>query len=123
MRNAIGGEPVTSRFLPQDGPAIYMAFSVRIGSRTLIVGIGIGDGPTCTPIAQEVVRLVCDHAGNKEMFIVLCTNKETARYRVTQILRGAKEGTPIMIFCKDSKVYDAVLLPKLIGLERATNAP
>jgi hypothetical protein len=41
MSATIGGQSITSRFLPQDGPAIYMALSVRIGSRTLIVGIDL----------------------------------------------------------------------------------
>lgn len=118
MAARLGGEPIVAHFLPQ-GRVKYMAFSVRCGECSLVVGIGLGDGPTCSPVCQQVLDLVGAHLSSAgEVLLVLCRNKKTARQRVAQALLAAKDGMAIMIMCSDSTVYDAVLLPKLIGLEK-----
>ena len=98
-----------------------MAFSIRIGDRTLLTGIGVGDGQTMTPIANQVLRVLTENADkNGAVFIVFCRNKDTAAARVRVAIAAAKNGQVVFILCKDSAVYDAVHITRLLGFEVET---
>jgi hypothetical protein len=118
MATVINGENVVSHILPQEGLYWVLALSTRISDRTLLVGIGIGDGPTMTPVANQVLRVLAENS-NKEnkVFIVLCRNKDTAAARVRAAVRAAKNGEVVFILCKDSAVIDAVHITRLLGFE------
>jgi hypothetical protein len=96
-----------------------MAFSTRIGDRTILTGISLGDGPTMSPVARQVLKILTEHAKkDDELFIVLCWKINTAASLVMAAVNGAKDGQAVFILCKDSKVYDAVHITRLLGLER-----
>jgi hypothetical protein len=119
MATVIHGQTVISHLLPQDGPHWVLALSTRIGDRTLLTGIGVGDDPTTmTPVAHQVLRVLTEHADkDKEVFVVLCRNKETAVARVQVAVAAAKDGQIVFVLCKDSAVYDAVNITHLLAVE------
>jgi hypothetical protein len=130
MSAIIDGKPVVSRLLLQDGrpsPAmprgsrpVYLAFSTRFDGKTVFTGVGVGafeDGDLkITPIAQEVVNVLGAHCAGR-LVVCECRDPATARRRAIDALKLAADGDGLFIVCKNSTVYDEVLITTTFGME------
>lgn len=134
MNATIDGKPVVSYLLLQeDGPfelmpglvhnkVSFMAFETHFQGKKVFTGIGIGViGPNGIKVTEAGARAsiaMQRHVTTGKVFLCECRKRATARQRAISALKTANDGDGVFILCKDSKIYDEVLITKTFGLER-----
>jgi len=102
----------------------FMAFSTRVDNqKTILTAIGIGELSekgemlVSAPGQAAFETVFAYMPKDPELIICDCRHTETARQRALNALLGAKDGSALLILCKDTHIYDAVLITKTFGLK------
>jgi hypothetical protein len=130
-RESFGAMAVQSRYLPErqvpqfsERPVVFLAFETDLGGKRIYTGGGLGeirsDGEIMlSPIAREAMTTLQQHMpSGRELRIVECRDRETAKNRVIQAVLAAPAESGVFVVASTSDVLDEILLPELLGLGR-----
>ena len=104
-----------------------MAFKTQFDGKTIVTGIGLGrvdkkGGLKTTETTNGVAKAMSKaEAFNGRLVVCECRNADTAKQRVITALKAAQNGDGLLIICKDSEIYDEVLLPRDFRARKVTD--